>query len=74
MKAVVTKRGQFTIPKSLRSKLGMHPGTSLEFSTKDGALIARKPESDAVSQVFGCLDKHTDSDSFVRKLRGSPAI
>ena len=72
MKAVVAERGQVTIPKSLRDKLGIRPGTSLEFSAKDGALVARKAETDPVSRVFGCLGKRIDSDRFVRQLRGDP--
>ena len=70
MKAVLTARGQVTIPKPLRDKLGIHPGTSLEFSAKDGVLIARKAGIDPVSRVFRCLGKRIASDKFVRALRG----
>ena len=70
MKAVVAERGQVTIPKSLRDKLGIRPGTSLEFSATDGVLVARKAQSDPVSQVFGCLGKRIDADRFIRELRG----
>jgi antitoxin PrlF len=73
MKAVVAERGQVTIPKTLRNKLGIRPGTELEFSAKGGTLIARKAETDPVSRVFGCLGKRIDSDAFVRELRGNPA-
>jgi antitoxin PrlF len=31
MKAVVAERGQVTIPKRLRDRLGIRPGTVLEF-------------------------------------------
>ena len=72
MKAVVAERGQVTIPKPLRDKLGIRPGTALEFTAKDGALVARKAETDPVSQVYGCLGKRIDSDKFVRELRGDP--
>ena len=70
MKAVVAERGQVTIPKPLRDKLGIRPGTALEFTAKDGTLLARKAETDPVSAVFGCLGKRIDSDKFVRELRG----
>jgi antitoxin PrlF len=70
MKAVVAERGQVTIPKPLREKLGIRPGTELEFIAKDGTLVARKARTDPVSQVFGCLGKRIDTDKFIRTLRG----
>ena len=72
MKAIVAERGRVTIPKPLRDKLGIRPGTALEFTAKNGALVARKAETDPVSQVFGCLGRGIDSDKFVRELRGDP--
>ena len=70
MKAVVAERGQVTIPKALRDKLGIRPGMVLEFTAKDGTLLARKAETDLVSQVFGCLSDRVDTDRFIRDLRG----
>ncbi len=71
MKAIVEERGQVTIPKVLRDKLGIRPGTALEFTAKDGTLVARKAENDPVSQVFGCLGGPIDTDKFIRALRGA---
>ena len=70
MKATVAERGQVTIPKALREKLGIRPGTSLEFSARNGSLVATKAETDPVSQVFGCLGRRIDTDRFIRELRG----
>ena len=70
MKAVVAERGQVTIPKPLRDKLGIRPGTELEFAAKNGTLVARKAETDPVSRVFGCLGGTVDTDKFIRALRG----
>lgn len=70
MKAVVAERGQVTIPKPLRDKLGIRPGTALEFSARNGMLVARKAETDPVSGVFGCLGGRVDTDKFIRALRG----
>jgi antitoxin PrlF len=70
MKAVVAERGQVTIPKALRDKLGIRPGTTLEFAASNGSLVARKAETDPVSSVFGCLRKRIDTDKFIRKIRG----
>jgi AbrB family looped-hinge helix DNA binding protein len=70
MKAVVAERGQVTIPKALRDRLGIRPGTALEFSAQDGTLVARKAETDPVSRVFGCLGGPIHTDQFIRALRG----
>ena len=42
MKSIVAERGQVTIPKALRDKLGIRSGTALEFSARNGTLIAHK--------------------------------
>ena len=70
MKAIVAERGQVTIPKVLRDKLGIRQGTTLDFEASNGTLVARKAETDPVSSVFGCLGKPVDSDKFLRKIRG----
>lgn len=73
MKAIVAERGQVTIPKPLRDKLGIRPGTALEFAARDGTLVARKAETDPVSSVFGCLGGRVDTDKLIRALRGERA-
>ena len=40
MKAKVAERGQVTIPKALRERLGIVPGTVLDFIEEQGRLIA----------------------------------
>jgi antitoxin PrlF len=42
MKATVSEKGQVTIPKALRTKLGIGPGAVLEFEEDRGRLIGRK--------------------------------
>ncbi len=53
MKAIVAERGQVTTPKALRDRLGLRPGTALEFSPRDGVLLASKVATDPVSAVYG---------------------
>lgn len=71
MKAIVLERGQVTIPKALRDKLGIRAGTTLEFAANNGSLVARKAETDPVSTVYGCLRKRVRTDAFLRKIRGA---
>jgi len=71
MKARVADRGQVTIPKRLRERLGVKPGTVLEFSEEHGRLIAVKTGGvDAVSEVYGCLAKGLNTDAVTTQLRG----
>ena len=63
MKARIAERGQVTIPKRLRDRLGMNPGTILEFSEERGRLIAIKSETaDPVSAVYGCIGRSINTD------------
>ncbi len=73
MRAKVAERGQVTIPKRLRERLGVKPGTILEFSEETGRLIAVKVSgADPVEQVYGCLGKGFDTDAFMTRIRGKP--
>ena len=73
MKARVAERGQVTIPKRLRERLGVTPGTVLEFSEEQGRLIAVKSGSaDPVTEVYGCLGERIDTDAVMAQLRGRP--
>jgi len=48
MKAVVSEKGQVTIPKACRDRLGLRPGTVLDFEARDGKLIAAKQQAEDV--------------------------
>ena len=71
MKARVAERGQVTIPKRLRERLGVKPGTVLEFSEEQGKLIAIKAGGlDPVGEVYGCLGRRLNTDAVMARLRG----
>lgn len=70
MKAKVAQRGQVTIPKALRKRLGIQPGTVLDFSEEDGRLVAVKAETlDPVEQIYGSLGSSRHTDDIIRELR-----
>jgi AbrB family looped-hinge helix DNA binding protein len=71
MKSTVSEKGQVTIPKPLRKKLGLGPGQILEFETRDGMLIARKAPMgvDRVEKVTGILPP-MDVDKEIARMRG----
>jgi len=73
MKAKVAERGQVTIPKRLRERLGIRPGTVLEFREDEGRLVVEKEElADVVDRVYGALGKGRSTDAIVDELRGEP--
>lgn len=72
MKATVAERGQVTIPKALRDKLGIRPGTVLDFRDEHGRLVAIKATgADPIERVYGCLKLGKGTDEIMRALRGA---
>jgi antitoxin PrlF len=71
MKSRVTERGQVTIPKRLRDRLGIRPGQVLEFEAHEGRLVATKAnERDAVDAVYGMLGTGRSTDAYIDEVRG----
>lgn len=72
-RAVVSEKGQVTIPKRLRDRLGIRPGQVLDFAEDRGKLVATKANaSDPVASVFGVLRLDRPTDDVVAELRGAP--
>ena len=42
MNAIISEKGQVTIPKRIRDELGLKAGVVLNFATRNGVLTARK--------------------------------
>lgn len=73
MRSTVTERGQVTIPKALRDRLGISHGEVLDFTAEGGLLVARKlVERDPVDAVYGILDRPSSTDDALVELRGAP--
>lgn len=71
MKSRVTERGQVTIPKSLRERLGIQPGQVVEFSEVDGSIVLRRTTAEhPVDQIFGILQMNRGTDDLMVELRG----
>lgn len=71
MKAVVTAKGQLTIPKPLRKRLGIRAGQVLEIRAERGQLVATKSdEADSIEQVYGILRLDQSTDRLLTGLRG----
>lgn len=71
MKAIVSEKGQVTIPKPLRERLGIRPGAVLDFETEGGRLVAHKTQAvDPVDAAWGILSLPEPVDVFVERIRG----
>ena len=72
MKAVVSEKGQVTIPKACRDRLGLRAGSVLDFEARDGALVAvkRQPE-DVIRKWRGRvrLPGGLDVDEYLERVR-----
>jgi antitoxin PrlF len=71
MKSVASQRGQVTIPKAIRERLGIRPGQVLESEAEQGRLMARKASpSDPVEAVYGIFKTGRSTDEAIVELRG----
>lgn len=71
MKTAVSEKGQVTVPKRLRDRLGIRPGDLLDFQEEEGRLVATKVvPRDPVESVYGILDLPIGTDEMIARLRG----
>ena len=70
MKTTVSEKGQMTIPKALRVRLGIGPGQTLDVREDRGRLLVTKVESrDPVDQVYGILDLSRPTEQLLAAFR-----
>lgn len=73
LNAKITSKGQITIPKNVREKLGLKTGESVTFEEKDGVFYIRKSIIKSPFDKWkGKLKnlKGKSSDEVVKELRG----
>lgn len=71
MKSIVSEKGQVTIPKQLRERLGIRPGQVLDFREEHGRLVASKDtQEDPIDAVYGILKLGQRTDAVIETLRG----
>ena len=71
--AKVTSKGQVTLPKRVRDRLGVHPGENVGFEEKEGLLVIRKVVIKSPFDKWVGRLKHLEgqrSDDLVREARG----
>ena len=74
MKALVSTKGQVTIPQALREQFDIQPGAEVDFTaTADGIRLRKIVHDDKQRRVLGCLKAELASRSvaqWVDELRG----
>jgi antitoxin PrlF len=71
--AKVTSKGQVTIPKKVRERLGVQPGEHVGFEDKDGAVYIKKAVTKSPFDRWVGKLRHLKgqrSDDLVREIRG----
>ena len=71
MKTTVSEKGQITIPKPLRVRLGIRVGQVLEVKEERGRLVMTKhAPQDPFDKYFGILKLGRPTDEIMKELRG----
>jgi len=73
MTSTISAKGQITVPKAVRDKLGLRPGARVEFElTADGAVLRKGHRAGmrAVDRVLGILKREATTDSLIAGMRG----
>lgn len=71
MSTLVGERGQITIPKPIRDRLGITPGMALEVHEEGGTILIRKPGIGAALERWAGVaeNPYGDTDRFISAVR-----
>jgi len=72
MKTVVSEKGQITIPKAVRDKLGLSPGTEIDFEAIGGRLVGRKAVTEDAFAKWrgrGKIPRGRSVDQYLTEIR-----
>ena len=72
MKSTISAKGQITVPAEVRDKLGLAPGTAVQFELCEGGVLLRKgsPGPHPVDRIFGRLTLPKPVDALLDEMRG----
>ncbi len=73
MKSIISEKGQVTIPKAIRDRLGLRAGTVMDFRAEHGALIGVKDLAEDVFKKWcgrGKLAGKQSVDDYLAIVRG----
>ena len=73
MQAKLSSKGQVTVPKACRDKLGLKTGTVLDFEAVDGARVVKKVQTEDAFHKWrgrGKLPEGISVDEYLAIVRG----
>ena len=73
MTSTISSKGQITVPKAVRDKLGLRAGARVDFELTAGGVLLRKGQRSAtrsVDRVLGILKRETSTDALIADMRG----
>ncbi|MDO8835788.1 MAG: AbrB/MazE/SpoVT family DNA-binding domain-containing protein [Vicinamibacterales bacterium] len=74
MTSTVSSKGQVTVPKDVRDRLGLRTGTVVEFEMTGAGVLLRKGHKGIrpVDRVRGILARSRSTDDLIDAMRGTP--
>ena len=72
MTSTISSKGQITVPKTVRDRLGLRSGAIVEFDFIDGGVVLRTGHRGTrpVDRVRGVLERTSRTDDILNDLRG----
>ena len=73
MTSTISSKGQITVPARIREKLGLVPGTRVEFVLQENGVFLRKGARDGhpVDKAFGLVELSAPVDEILSEMRGA---
>ncbi len=71
--STITSKGQITIPKEVRDRMGLRPGDKIAFVEENGSYVLRRHFDESPFKPWRGYLKHLagrDPDDIVNELRG----
>ncbi len=71
MKSRISSKGQVTVPAKVRNRLGLQPGTVVQFELRENEVVMRKGTSGRhpVDRLFGILKLSEPVDALLDTMR-----
>ena len=67
----ITEKGQVTIPKAIRERYGLYPGSEVRFAEREHRVVLQKArEQDVWEKYRGFLKLRMRTDDVIRLMRG----
>ena len=73
MTSTISSKGQITVPKAVRDRLGLRTGTVVEFEVTGAGVMLRKGHKGIrpVDRVRGILGRSRSTDDLIDEMRGA---